>query len=134
MGYGEKVFAFRGRALNGCGVRGYDWGPKVLYDGVAVSLRAELQFCRSGTPRLTIWRRLQGESTWWRGLRDGANFQGTRPGREGARRQPDERYLCTPWGDEFQGFFLGHFEFSFLRGRGGTTNEWRNRSHAWVEH
>jgi hypothetical protein len=63
MGYGEKVFAFRGQALNGCDVRGYDWGPKVLYDGVAVSRQAELQFCRSGTPRLTIWRGLRGEST-----------------------------------------------------------------------
>jgi hypothetical protein len=43
MGYGEKVFAFRGRTLNGCAVRGYGWGPKVLHDGVAVNLHAVLQ-------------------------------------------------------------------------------------------
>jgi hypothetical protein len=43
MGYGEKVFAVYGWTLNGCGVRGYGWGPKVLHDGVAVSLQAVLQ-------------------------------------------------------------------------------------------
>jgi hypothetical protein len=46
---GEEVFAFRGRVLNDCGVRGYGWGPKVLHDEIPVSRQAELQFCRSGT-------------------------------------------------------------------------------------
>jgi hypothetical protein len=50
MGYGEKVFAFRGQGLSGFGVRGYDWGLKVLHDGVAVSLQALLQI--TATPCL----------------------------------------------------------------------------------
>jgi hypothetical protein len=46
MGYGEKVFAFRGRTLSGFGIRGYDLGPRVLHDEVAVGLHAILQIRR----------------------------------------------------------------------------------------
>jgi hypothetical protein len=118
MGYGEKVFVFYERTLNGCGVRGYDWGPKVLHDEVAVSLQAELQFCRSGTPRLTIWRGLQGESTRGRGLRDGANFQRTRPGARSCAAAVRERPLYTPWGGAFQHLFLAISSFLGGEGRG----------------